>query len=96
MCVSPPRARLTEFGDNSGLSELRKVALAMQASGGVVNGFALDQLVPALERATGQKFGPVPMNPMLSSNSRTVPTLEAQRQALLEKIVAWIKAHPGE
>jgi hypothetical protein len=95
---------LTQFGDNSGLAELEKAALAMQAEGPapiefdvrkLANAFSLDKLVPALERATGQKFGPVPMNPLLSSNSTAGPGLVAQRQALLDKIVAWIKANPG-
>ncbi len=84
---------LTEFEDYTGLEELKKAALALQAGVGVTNDYALDQLVPALERATGQRFGPVPMNPMASSISNN--DLAVQRQALLEKVVAWIKANPG-
>ncbi len=93
--------RLTEFGDKSGLAELEKAALALQATGGLKSGITLeamkregsfDLLVPALERATGQKFGPVPMNPMLSSTANA--DLDVRRQALLGKVVAWIKAHP--
>ena len=94
--------RLTEFGDNSGRAELEKAALALQAAG-LKDGVTLEDLkrisafgllVPALERATGQKFGPVPPGG-LSASSVSDPGALARREALLEKIVAWIKANPG-
>jgi hypothetical protein len=85
---------LTEYGDYSGLEELEKAALALQTE--VVGAaFALDQLVPALERATGQTFGRVPMSPLLSSSTTGIRQLTEERKALLEKVVAWIKANPG-
>jgi hypothetical protein len=105
---APVRCRaacsLTEFGDYSGLAELEKGALALQAdgrlakqpdSGQLIATYSLDRLVPALERATGQKFGPLPLNPDLASDLRAIPELIRQRQELLDKMVAWIKAHPA-
>jgi hypothetical protein len=83
--------RLTEVGDSSGLAELKKAGLAL-AEGGGEGKYSLDLLVPALERATGEAFGLVPMDPTLSSNLRG-PNLGADRKATLEKVAAWIKAH---
>jgi hypothetical protein len=95
---------LTEFGDNSGLVELEKGALTMQAQNvlaretsaeGMTRDYSLDRLVPALERATGQKFGPVPLNPEIASDLHAIPRLATQRQELLDKIVAWVRANPA-
>ena len=83
---------LTESGDFSGREELKKVAIAMQAVGSD-EAWGLGQLVPAIERVSGKKFGPVPMNPMIASNANRVPELKAKRKALLDEVAAWAKSH---
>lgn len=85
---------LTEFGDHSGFGELKKAALALQASGDTASLWGMENLVPALERASGQTFGAVPMNPMLSSSTITSAKLQADRRALIDKMAEWVKANP--
>ena len=89
---------LSEIGDNSGLAELEKAMLAMQSGQAAEYneaslGLPLHRLIPALERATGQNFGPVPLDPALSSDSNAGPTLIAQRQSLLDTVAQWIKTN---
>jgi HEAT repeat protein len=93
---------MSELGDDSGSAELAKAVLAMQSGDGAAAyensellGFPLHRLIPALGRGTGQDFGPVPMDPSLSSDSTAGPRLQAQRQALLDKVAQWIKANPA-
>ncbi len=91
---------LADLGDNSGLAELKKATLAMQSGNApeydrTGMGYPLERLVPALERTTGQTFGPVPMNPMLSSTTAAMPNLEESRKALLEKVADWIRSNPS-
>jgi hypothetical protein len=93
---------LAELADRSGVDEMKKAILAMQGGKGTeyddqsALGYPLERLIPALERTTGQQFGKVPMNPMLSSNSAAGPTLELQRQSLLNDVAQWVRANPPE
>ena len=93
---------LAEFDDRSGVDEMKKAVLVMQGGRGTDYdnqpglGYPLERLIPALERATGKQFGKVPLNPMLSSNSRAGPTLEQQRQARLDTAADWVRANPPE
>ncbi len=71
---------LTEFGDKSGLAELEKDALALQASGngtlfakGETEYFWVESVVSALEKDTRQQFMPPPAAP--DNNARLSPTL---------------------
>ena len=69
------------------------MARTLQASpekdGFLPGSFSLERLTPAIERVSGRKFGPVPLNPMLSSDTRKIPGLEAQRKDLIAKLAAW-------
>ena len=51
----------------------------------------LGRLTSAVEVVSGKTFGPVPMNPMLASDTRKLPELRAKQDALVDALVAWAK-----
>jgi hypothetical protein len=88
---------LTEFGDLSGEAELRRAVLDAAAHGDRLGpgAWSLEALAPAVERVSGRSFGPVPLRPELSSDSRAVPRLRQERAAYLQKLAAWAKEAPA-
>jgi hypothetical protein len=98
---------LAELGDNTGIPELEKDALAMRAagdgmfhlsdSGGTTQLPWVDALIPAMEKVTGQKFVSKPINPndpsiMLHGD---MERQRMERKAKLEVLVTWINTHPA-
>lgn len=88
---------LTEFNDNRGLPEL-KAALARQrlaiAKNDPMRFNNAGRLVASLDRITGKSFGVVPMNPMLSSDSRQAVKFEAEYDRLIEAWSQWWEWEP--
>jgi hypothetical protein len=78
---------LAEFDDFSGKEELKKVVPAMDSFAGP----ALGRAVSAIEKISGKTFGSVPLDPILASDTRTIPALRDQRQALLDKLAEWAR-----
>ena len=60
-----------------------------RAPGGVRTPFDLDRVVSAFERVTGKSFGELPMNPMLSSDSRVIERDTARRIEILNTWAQW-------
>ncbi len=88
---------LTEFNDNRGLPEL-KAALARQraaiAKSDPKRFMNAGRLIASFDRITGKSFGVVPMNPMLSSDSRQAVKLEAEHDRLIEVWAQWWEWQP--
>ena len=82
---------LTEFQDASGLPEMRRALERLRKADrrDVRASFAVDRLLPSFERITGKSFGPIPMNPMLFSNSEGAKRAEQGREPLLDIWAAW-------
>ncbi|MGD0100745.1 MAG: hypothetical protein ABSC60_10410 [Acidobacteriota bacterium] len=78
---------LAEFYDFSGKEELKKAIPAMHSLAGP----ALGRAVSAIEKISGKTFGPVPLDPILASDTRAIPALRDQRQALLDKLAEWAR-----
>jgi hypothetical protein len=90
---------LTEFNDASGLGEMRaelKRQRANTAKKDQMRFLGAGQLIASFDRITGKSFGKVPMNPMLSSDSRKVPRLEAEYDRLIEAWSQWWEWEPGK
>jgi hypothetical protein len=78
---------LAEFDNFSGKGELKNAIPAMHSFAGP----ALGRAVSAIEKISGKTFGPVPLDPILVSDTSTIPTLLDQRQALLDKLAEWAR-----
>jgi hypothetical protein len=78
---------LAEFDNFSGKEELKNAIPAMHSFAGP----ALGRAVSAIEKISGKTFGPVPLDPILVSDTSTIPTLLDQRQALLNKLAKWAR-----
>jgi HEAT repeat protein len=95
----PAAALLTEFDDALGLPELKAQLarlLDAKAKNDSMRFFAAGRLIASFERLTGKSFGKPPMNPVLSSDSRQIPKLEAEYDRLLEVWSAWWAWEPGK
>jgi HEAT repeat protein len=81
---------LTEFKDVSGLDEL-KSALARLRGGkpDTLGSFDIERLLASFERATGKSFGPIPMNPLIASDTRVIEASLKKYQELLDAWAAW-------
>jgi hypothetical protein len=81
---------LTEFHDATGLPELKKAVQKFQKSTSNLDRY-LDgeKVLVSLERITTKSFGPIPMNPMLLSDSRKVAPTEQRYQELFDAWVSW-------
>ncbi len=81
---------LTEFHDAAGLPELKKAVQKFQKSTSDLDRY-LDgeKVLASLERITTKSFGPVPMNPLLLSDSRKVAPTEQRYQELFDAWVQW-------
>jgi HEAT repeat protein len=88
---------LTEYQDASGLSELKQMLtrLRSETESKVTDSFDTERLLACFERITGKSFGPVPMNPGLSSDSRQAQELEQRSKQLLETWAAWWAWEPA-
>jgi len=83
---------LTEYQDASGLPEMRAALARFQQTDPNMNtDFYLEaeHLLASFERITGKSFGPIPMNPLLSSDTREIPKLEASYHTLLTTWAQW-------
>jgi hypothetical protein len=81
---------LTEFHDAAGLPELKKAVQKFQKSTSDLDRY-LDgeKVLASLERITTKSFGPVPMNPLLLSDSRKIGPVKQQYQDLFDAWVQW-------
>jgi HEAT repeat protein len=92
-------ALLSEFDDASALPELKaQLARLLEAKRNQdgMRFLTTGRLVASFERLTGKSFGRAPMNPMLSSDSRQAPKLEAEHDRLLEAWAGWWAWEPGK
>ncbi len=81
---------LTEFHDASGLSELKNAVRRLQTSTDDVDQyFEGEKVLSSLERITTKSFGPVPLNPLLLSDSRKVGPVKKEYQDLFDAWVQW-------
>jgi HEAT repeat protein len=80
---------LTEFHDASGLEELKKALSRLTSSNEEVDLLEAERLLASMQRITGKSFGPIPMNPLLMSDSRAAMAAKAQYHKLLDAWVAW-------
>jgi len=88
---------LTEYQDAAGLSEMRKALsrfrsidvqrLAPELDWSYYNDAEL--LLASLERITGKSFGPIPLNPSLSSDFRRTKEIKKRYRALLDTWAEW-------
>jgi len=51
--------------------------------------FEAERLLASFERITGKSFGPIPMNPLICSDSRQIPKLEKGYRDLLTTWAQW-------
>ncbi|HAK93754.1 MAG TPA: hypothetical protein DCM87_01775 [Planctomycetes bacterium] len=99
-----PRVRLfaacflTEYADATGLAEMRSALeqLRVRAPEKDVQ-FYWDAgiLLASMERITGKSFGPVPMNPGLSSDLAQAAEFEARYKSLIATWSAWWAWEPA-
>jgi HEAT repeat protein len=80
---------LTEFHDASGLEELKKALSRLRSSNEEVDLLEAERMLASMQRITGKSFGPIPMNPILMSDSRAAKAAKAQYHKLLDAWVAW-------
>jgi HEAT repeats len=80
---------LTEFHDASGLPELKNAVRRFQTSDDVLRYMDGEKVLVSLERITTKSFGPVPMNPLLLSDSRKFAPTKQQYQDLFDAWVQW-------
>jgi HEAT repeat protein len=80
---------LTEFHDASGLELLKKSLLRLKTSNSDIDLLEVERVLASMQRISGKSFGPIPMNPELSSDSRTALAAKAQYHKLLDAWVAW-------
>ena len=83
---------LTEYQDASGLPEMRAALSRLQqtdADKHIDFYFEAERLLASFERITGKSFGPIPMNPQLSSDTREIPRLEKSYRTLLTTWAQW-------
>lgn len=94
---------LTEYQDASGLDEMLK-ALDRLCETDLDENPELEftyytdaeRLLASFERLTGKSFGPIPMNPGLSSDMRQVPVLKERFKSLLATWAQWWAWQPPE
>ncbi len=87
---------LTEYQDASGLTEMLTALTRLNRTDPEKNPeiefeyySQVARLLASFERLTGKSFGPVPMNPSLSSNLRQIPVLQKGYQDLLDTWAQW-------
>jgi hypothetical protein len=83
---------LAEFGDDSGLPELRLALERLSREDGKSAGayhFEAEHLFASFQRITGESMGGIPMNPMLSSSFATMEGLEERYDEMLQAWVDW-------
>jgi HEAT repeat protein len=80
---------LTEFHDASGLEELKKALSRLRTSNDDVDLLEVERVLASMQRITGKSFGPIPMNPLLLSDSQAALAAKAQYRKLLNIWVAW-------
>ncbi|MBP8305131.1 MAG: HEAT repeat domain-containing protein [Phycisphaerae bacterium] len=89
---------LTEVQDASGLPEMRR-ALARLCLADPTQDFRfyadVEMLLASMERITGKGFGPIPMNPMLSSSTTQGEANSRRYQALLRAWAQWWDWEPA-
>jgi hypothetical protein len=90
---------LTEYEDASGLPEMR-TALARLRKTDPAKDFRFyvdaEMLLASMERITGKGFGPIPMNPMLSSVTTQAEANSRRYQALLAAWAQWWDWQPTD
>jgi len=83
---------LTEYQDASGLPEMQAALARLLRSDpneDVEYYFHAAALLASFERITGKSFGPLPLNPLLSSDTEEMPRLERRYNALLTTWARW-------
>ena len=86
---------LTEFKDASGLDELKKALPRLRAMPDSATGpFDTEMLLASLERITGKSFGPIPPNPLISSDTRVIEASTKRYAELLDAWAAWWEWKP--
>ena len=82
---------LTEFNNASGLPEMKRALTRLQIrpDDDPLAQMDTEMLLASFERITGKSFGPIPLNPLLSSDSREIPRLEQRYRELLGAWSAW-------
>jgi hypothetical protein len=80
---------LTEFQDASGIEELKKAVRRLSASKNNVDLLEAEHVLASMQRITGKSFGPLPPNPLLSSDSRAAAVATVRYHELLDAWVAW-------
>jgi len=83
---------LTEYQDASGLPEMRDALARLRQTEPSKNldyyGQA-EMLLASFERITGKRFGEIPLNPHLSSDTRQIPAIEKRYNTLLNAWAEW-------
>lgn len=92
---------LTEYQDATGLPEMRKALARLQQIEPEDNlnydyYMQIEMLLASFERITGKSFGRIPMNPLLSSNTRQIRRTEKHYKALLDTWVEWWAWEPKD
>jgi HEAT repeat protein len=80
---------LTEFHDASGLEELKKALSRLKNSNDDIDLLEVERMLASMQRITGKSFGPIPGNPLLSSDSQAAMAAKARYRKLLDAWVAW-------
>jgi RNA polymerase sigma factor (sigma-70 family) len=80
---------LTEFQDASGLPELKKALKRLREQPGRTDSFDTERLLASFERITGKSFGEIPMNPLITSDSRAAAAATQRYRELLDTWAAW-------
>ena len=94
---------LTEYQDASGMVQMRKSLERLRQGFSeefwdeeIYYYWEAEILMVSFERITGKSFGPVPMNPSLSSHTEQIEQLRQQYRALLGTWSAWWAWEPVE
>jgi HEAT repeat protein len=83
---------LTEYEDASGLPEMRDALghLHQADQEDYFERYAQAEiLLASFERIIGKRFGPIPMNPALCSDTREIPKIEERYETLLDTWAQW-------
>lgn len=87
---------LTEFKDASGLDELKAALPRLRANKQANGPFQVELLLASFQRITGKRFGEIPMNWLLLSDSRKAAESEARSRELLDTWATWWDWKPAK
>jgi HEAT repeat protein len=88
---------LSEFGDASGMGELKSALKRVRATpaNDPMRWFDAERVIASMERLTGKSFGRAPPNPLILSDTRRIAEAEREYERILGAWAAWWEWEPA-